>query len=557
MAYDHRKYSPFPLIDRPQRRWPNRAITQAPAWCAVDLRDGNQALVRPMSVAQKRRLFQLLVDVGVKEIEVGFPSASQPDFDFVRAIIEEKLIPEDVTIQVLVQAREELIARTFEALKGVHRAVVHLYNSTSTVQRDYVFELPRAGIRQIAEQGARLVKDYAAKQPETEWWFEYSPESFTGTELDFAAEICNAVINVWRPDQGQHVIINLPSTVESSMPNVYADMIEWMHDHLEHRDKIRLSVHTHNDRGCGVASAEMGLLAGAERVEGTLLGNGERTGNTDMVTMAMNMYSQGVDPKLDLSDMRRIIEVVEYCTEIKTHPRHPWAGELVYTAFSGSHQDAIRKSLAKQSTEQPWHVAYLPIDPEDLGRRYEEVVRINSQSGKGGVLYVLERDFGITLPRWLQIAFSKVVQTHAERTGNEIEGAGVRELFDEAYVNAPDDLRLGDYQVNRVGDSVRIEGSVSNVPIRGEGNGVVDAFMNGIRASHGVSGIVEAFDEFALTDGTTAPAMACVRLGIEGRAVIGVAFAADTTGAALQAVLNALGRVRAEAGKAGPSIAAE
>jgi 2-isopropylmalate synthase len=510
-----------------------------------------------MTVEQKRRLFQLLVEVGVKEIEVGFPSASQPDFDFVRAIIEEGLIPPDVTIQVLVQAREELIARTYEALKGVHRAVVHLYNSTSTVQRDYVFELPRAGIREIAVQGARWVKEYAAKQPETEWWFEYSPESFTGTELDFAAEICNAVIDVWRPDQGQHVIINLPSTVEMSTPNVYADMIEWMHDNIKHRDKIRLSVHTHNDRGCGVAAAELGMLAGAERVEGTLLGNGERTGNTDMVTMAMNMYSQGVDPKLDLSDMRRIIEVVEFCTEIKTHPRHPWAGELVYTAFSGSHQDAIRKSLAKQSDEQPWHVAYLPIDPSDLGRRYEEVVRINSQSGKGGVLYVLERDFGITLPRWLQIAFSKVVQTEAERTGNEIDGGEVRDLFDQAYVNAPDDLRLGDYQVNRVGDNVRIEGSVSNVPVRGEGNGVVDAFMNGIRSSHGVSGIVEAFDEFSLTHGTTAPAMACVRLGIEGQAVVGVAFAADTTGAALQAVLNALGRVRAAAAAAGPSIAAE
>jgi 2-isopropylmalate synthase len=557
MAYDHRKYSAFPLIHRPERRWPNRAITQAPAWCAVDLRDGNQALVRPMSVEQKRRLFQLLVEVGVKEIEVGFPSASQPDFDFVRAIIEEGLIPQDVTIQVLVQAREELIARTYEALKGVHRAVVHLYNSTSTVQRDYVFELPRAGIVDIAVQGARWVKEYAAKQPETEWWFEYSPESFTGTELDFAAEICNAVIDVWRPDQGQHVVINLPSTVENSMPNVYADMIEWMHDNLKHRDKLRLSVHTHNDRGCGVAAAEMGMLAGADRVEGTLLGNGERTGNTDIVTMAMNMYSQGVDPKLDLGDMRRIIEVVEYCTEIKVHPRHPWAGELVYTAFSGSHQDAIRKSLAKQSDEEPWHVAYLPIDPADLGRRYEEVVRINSQSGKGGVLYVLERDFGITLPRWLQIAFSKVVQQQAERSGNEIDGSQVRELFEHAYVNVPEDLHLGDYQVNRVGDKVSVEASVSNVPVRGEGNGVVDAFMNGIRVSHGVSGVVEAFDEFALTHGTTAPAMACVRLGIDGQGVVGVAFAADTTAAALQAVLNALGRVRAVTRGAGPSIAAE
>ena len=556
MAYDHRKYRPFPQIHRPQRRWPDRAITQAPSWCAVDLRDGNQALVRPMSVLQKRRLFQLLVEVGVKEIEVGFPSASQPDFDFVRAILDEGMVPDDVTIQVLTQARKELIERTFESLKGAKRGVVHLYNSTSTVQRDYVFQLPREGILAIAVQGARWIKELATKYPQTEWTFEYSPESFTGTELDFAAEIVNAVLDVWRPDQGQPVIINLPSTVEMSTPNVYADMIEWMHDNIKYRDKIRLSVHTHNDRGCGVAAAELAVMAGADRVEGTLLGNGERTGNMDMVTMAMNLYSQGVDPKLDLSNMRRIIETVEYCTEIETHPRHPWAGELVYTAFSGSHQDAIRKSLAKQSSDQPWHVAYLPIDPEDLGRRYEEVIRINSQSGKGGVLYVLERDFGITLPRWLQIAFSKVVQTEAERTGNEIEGAAVRELFDASYVRSADDLHLGDYQVTRVGDRVRVQASVSGKPVHGEGNGVVDAFMQGICASHGVTAVVEAFDEFALTQGATAPAMACVRLGLGGHAVIGVAFAEDTTGAALQAVLNALARTRALAGQSA-SIAAE
>ncbi|MEY4581865.1 MAG: hypothetical protein RL701_6568 [Pseudomonadota bacterium] len=569
MAYDHRKYRPFPQIQLPTRSWPDRVISQAPSWCAVDLRDGNQALVRPMSVQQKRRLFQLLVEIGVKEIEVGFPAASQPDFDFVRSIIEEGLIPADVTIQVLTQAREELITRTFEALKGVHRAVVHLYNSTSTVQREHVFNLPRTGIVQIAEQGARWIKEHAQKAPETEWWFEYSPESFTGTELDFAAEIVNAVIRVWQPDQGQHVIINLPSTVEMSTPNVYADMIEWMHNHIEQRDKIRLSLHTHNDRGCGVASAELGVMAGADRVEGTLLGNGERTGNMDLVTMAMNLYSQGVDPKLDLSNMRHIIETVEFCTEIETHPRHPYAGELVYTAFSGSHQDAIRKSLAKQTQARAWDVAYLPIDPLDLGRRYEEVIRINSQSGKGGVLYVLERDFGITLPRWLQISFSKVVQTEAERSGTEVDGAQVRELFDNAYVLASDDLQLGDYQVTRVGDRVRISGSVSGRSVNGEGSGVVEAFMQGISRSHGVTAVVEAFDEFALGQGATAPAMACVRLGIsnvagiESSAVIGVAFAEDTTGAALQAVLNALGRARAfvghvaQAAHAGPSLAAE
>ena len=559
MAYDYRKYRAFTPIHRPDRRWPNRTITAAPSWCAVDLRDGNQALVRPMTVLQKKRLFKLLVDIGVKEIEVGFPSASQLDFDFVRAIIEEGMIPDDVTIQVLTQAREELIARSFESVKGAKRAVMHLYNSTSTVQRERVFELSRDGIRGIAEQGARWVKEYAAKQPETEWWFEYSPESFTGTELEFAAEVVNAVIKVWQPQNGQHVIINLPSTVEMSTPNIYADMIEWMHDHIEHRDKIRLSLHTHNDRGCGVAAAELGVMAGADRIEGTLLGNGERTGNMDLVTMAMNLYSQGVDPKLDLSDMRSIIETVEYCTEIETHPRHPYAGELVYTAFSGSHQDAIRKSLSKQRSDEPWQVAYLPIDPADLGRRYEEVVRINSQSGKGGVLYVLERDFGITLPRWLQIAFSKVVQEEAERSGNEIEGGLVRELFDAAYVRSPDDFRLGDYQVQRVGDRVRVEGSVSGKSVRGEGNGVVEAFMQGVQGSHGVSAIVEAFDEFALGTGATAPAMACVRLGVAGSAVVGVAFAEDTTAAALQAVLNALGRARALVNKtngAGRTLAA-
>jgi len=556
MAFDFRKYRPFPRIERPERRWPNRAIERAPAWCAVDLRDGNQALVRPMNVEQKKRLFRLLVDIGVKEIEVGFPSASQPDFDFVRAIIEEKMIPDDVTIQVLTQAREDLIARSYESLRGAKRAIMHLYNSTSTVQRERVFELPREGVRRIAEQGAGWVRDYAARQPETEWWFEYSPESFTGTELDYAAEVVNAVIGAWRPDLGQHVIVNLPATVEMSTPNVYADMIEWMHDHITHREKIRLSLHTHNDRGCGVAAAELGVLAGADRIEGTLLGNGERTGNMDLVTMAMNLYSQGIDPELDLSDMRRIIETVEYCTEIDTHPRHAYAGELVYTAFSGSHQDAIRKSLAKQRADEPWQVAYLPIDPADLGRRYEEVIRINSQSGKGGVLHVLERDFGITLPRWLQISFSKVVQGEAERTGSEVDGAKVRELFDAAYVATPEGFGLGDYQVKRVAERVRVEASVSGKAVRGEGNGVVDAFMHAMASTHGVSAVVEAFDEFALAQGATASAMACVRLGIGQTAVIGAAFAEDTTGAALQAVLNALGRARALGG-AGLSPAAE
>ncbi len=430
MTYDPSKYRPYPPVHRPDRRWPSRTITRAPRLCAVDLRDGNQALANPMNVDQKTELFRLLVDIGIKEIEVGFPSASQPDFDFVRRLIEEDLVPRDVTIQVLTQSREDLIARTFEALSGARRASVHLYNSTSRVQRERVFGLDEAGIRDLAVQGARWVKAHAEREVGTEWIFQYSPESFTGTELPFARDVVNAVLSVWHPERGQPVIVNLPATVEMSTPNVYADQIEWMIDHIAHRDLVTISLHTHNDRGCGIAAAELGLLAGADRVEGTLLGNGERTGNMDLVTFAMNLYSQGIHPGIDLSDMRRIIDTVERCTEIETHPRHPYAGELVYTAFSGSHQDAIRKSLAQQRPDEPWQVAYLPIDPTDLNRTYEEVVRINSQSGKGGVLYVLERDFGITLSRPVQRELSQVVQAEAERTGKEVESAMIRRLLD-------------------------------------------------------------------------------------------------------------------------------
>jgi len=542
MTYDHRKYAAFKPVQRPNRQWPNRVISKAPDWCAVDLRDGNQALVKPMSVEQKTRLFTLLVDIGFKEIEVGFPAASQPDFDFVRKIIDEKRVPDDVTLQVLTQAREELIARSFEALKGAKKANVHLYNSTSTVQRERVFGLSREAIKAIAVQGAQWVKEYAARQPETQWEFQYSPESFTGTELDYAAEVVNAVIGVWKPENGQNVVINLPATVEVSTPNVYADMIEWMGEHIHHREKVRISLHTHNDRGCGVAAAELGVLAGADRIEGCLLGNGERTGNMDLVTMAMNLYSQGIDPQLDLSDMRRIIDTVEYCTEIKTHPRHAYAGELVYTAFSGSHQDAIRKSLAKQKDDEPWQVAYLPIDPRDLGRRYEEVVRINSQSGKGGVLYVLERDFGITLPRWLQIEFSKVVQHEAERSGGEVEGGAIRQLFDTAYVTVPQGWRVGDYDIRRDGERVRVQANVSGTSLKGEGNGAVEALMDALKHEHGVSGVIESFDEYALGSGTEASAMACVRVRIGEDVSVGVALAEDTTSATLQAVLSAMGR---------------
>jgi 2-isopropylmalate synthase len=541
MTYDHRKYRPFPRIEKHDRRWPDRVIERAPTWCAVDLRDGNQALVKPMSVEQKLRMFGLLLEIGLKQIEVGFPSASQLDFDFVRTIIERGLIPEDVTIQVLTPARPALIERSFEALRGAPRAIMHLYNSTSTVQRERVFELDRAGICALAVEGARSIRECAARQPDTAWTFQYSPESFTGTELDFAAEIVNAVLEVWGPERGQRVIVNLPATVEMSTPNVYADMIEWMCDHVRHRQHVQISLHTHNDRGCGVAAAELGLLAGADRIEGTLLGNGERTGNMDLVTAALNLYSQGIDPELNLSDMRRIIETVEHCTEIETHPRHAYAGELVFTAFSGSHQDAIRKSLAKQRPDEPWQVAYLPIDPRDLGRRYEEVVRINSQSGKGGVLHVLERDFGITLPRWLQIDFSRVVQEESEARGGELTPVAIRELFERTYVANREQARLSDYRVHRNGKRVRVEADVGGSTLAGEGEGAVEALLDALAERHGIRGVIEAFDEFALESGTGAQAMACVKLRAGDEVGVGVAFAKDTTSGALQAVLNALG----------------
>ena len=397
-SFDHRKYQPFAPVAMTGRRWPDQVIEQAPLWCSVDLRDGNQALIEPMTTRQKSRLWDLLVQVGFKEIEVGFPSASSHDYDFVRDLIENDRIPDDVTIQVLVQARPELIEKTFEALRGVRRAVVHVYNSTSTVQREQVFGLDREGIIDIAVNGAKLVKEWAEKFPETEWVFEYSPESFTGTELDFAVEVCDAVNAVWQPTPDNPVIINLPATVEMSTPNIYADQIEWFCRNVANRDSLLISLHTHNDRGCAVAAAELGVMAGADRVEGTLMGNGERTGNMDVVTMAMNLYSQGVDPRLDLSQMDEIIQTCKECTQLPVHPRHPWAGELVFTAFSGSHQDAIKKCLARREDEKPWEVAYLPIDPADIGRSYQEVIRINSQSGKGGIAYVLERDHGLELP---------------------------------------------------------------------------------------------------------------------------------------------------------------
>ncbi len=544
MAFDHRKYAAFKPIAKKDRRWPDQVIQKAPTWCAVDLRDGNQSLIKPMSVAQKQRLFDLLVKLGFKEIEIGFPAASQPDFDFCRKLIEENRIPDDVKIQVLTQARPELIERTYQALEGARQAIVHVYNSTSTVQREQVFGLDREGIRDIAVRGARIVRDIAARYPDTDWTFQYSPESFTGTELDFSAEVIDAVTAEWRPDQGQPVIINLPATVEMATPNVFADQIEWICENIRDRDHLSISVHTHNDRGCGVAAAELAVMAGADRVEGTLMGNGERTGNMDLVTMAMNLYSQGIDPTLDLSGMAEITEVVEACTEISTHPRHPYAGELVFTAFSGSHQDAIRKCLARRKEGETWNVAYLPIDPSDLGRRYEEVVRINSQSGKGGVAYVLERDYDISLPRWLQIEFSKVVQQEAETNGGEIDSHTIHRLFEERYLKVHPDWALRSYDLHRDDEGVRAEVVVgsdkASVTLTGQGLGAVEAVSDALTARFGVTISVEAYDEFALGEGTKANALACIRLNANGRHCSAAALAEDTTSATLQALLSAV-----------------
>jgi 2-isopropylmalate synthase len=432
------KYQPYQPIDLPDRRWPSRTITEPPVWCSVDLRDGNQALIEPMGLERKLRMWDALVKMGFKEIEVGFPSASQTDFDFVRHIIERGKVPSDVTIQVLTQSRDHLIERTFEAIQGAPKAIVHLYNSTSELQRRVVFGQDKAGIVEIAVQGARLIERLGRDFPGTELTYQYSPESFTGTELDFAKEICEAVMDVWQPTPERKVILNLPATVEMATPNIYADQIEWFDRHVRDRDSIVLSVHPHNDRGTGVAATELALMAGADRVEGTLFGNGERTGNVDIVTLALNLYSQGVHPGLDCSDINELMQVVEYCNQLPVHPRHPYAGELVFTAFSGSHQDAINKGFqAMRRTNQPlWEVPYLPIDPADLGRSYEAVIRINSQSGKGGIAYVLEKDYGLALPKRLQIEFSRAVQVVADRSGEELESHQIWACFTDEYLEA-------------------------------------------------------------------------------------------------------------------------
>ena len=543
-AFDHTKYRPFPVISKADRRWPSEVITKAPLWCAVDLRDGNQALIEPMNVSQKQRMWKLLVKLGFKQIEIGFPSASQPDFDFCRWLIEENQIPEDVQIQALTQARPELIERTYEALDGVKQAIVHVYNSTSPVQREKVFKLDKQGIIDIAVNGAQKVLDESKKHPETDWYFEYSPESFSSTEIDFSIEVCNAVIDVWQPTPDHKAIFNLPATVECATPNVFADQVETFCDQINKRDSILVSLHTHNDRGCGVAAAELALMAGADRVEGTLMGNGERTGNMDIVTMAMNLYSQGIDPQLDLSNADEIVRVVSECTQIAAHPRHPWLGELVYTAFSGSHQDAIRKCLAQQKDDEPWDVAYLPIDPQDLGRDYQSVIRVNSQSGKGGVAYILENDYGLQLPRWLQIEASRKVQAHAEQESIEVSSEQIWDIVQHSFMSADTGRELSAYHLDRNGDNESIratlttkDASAAEITISGQGDGALSAFCNAIEKTFNCSLEIINYDQHAIGSGTDASAMGYMQVKINGERYCGMAKNRDIISANLNAIL--------------------
>jgi 2-isopropylmalate synthase len=539
-SFDHTKYTPFKPVAITNRTWPDKAITKAPIWSSVDLRDGNQALVEPMTVEQKKQFFALLVDVGFKEIEVGFPAASQLDFDFVRWLIEEDQVPDDVYIQVLTQARPELIERTYESLKGAKKAIVHVYNSTSTTQREQVFRMDMEGIKQIAVNGAKCVKEHAAKHPETEWVFQYSPESFTGTEIDYAIEVVNAVADVWQPTPDNKIIINLPATVEVSTPNRYADQIEYFCRNVKQRDSMIVSLHTHNDRGCGVAAAELGVMAGADRIEGTLLGNGERTGNMDVVTMAMNIYSQGIDPELALGDMDRIISVVQACTLLQVHPRHPYAGELVFTAFSGSHQDAIKKCLANQTDDKPWDVAYLPIDPRDVGRSYQEVIRVNSQSGKGGVAYTLEQEYGLALPRWLQVEFSPIVQQFAEKDGGVVDAESMKNLFENSFMTGTTPYKLGKYDLAKDDvDTVHAEliSNNSSIKITGNGNGALSAFSEALGKHFNMRVDIIQYQEHALTVGSDSQAIAYVQANIDGDRYNGVAIDNDIVSASIQALL--------------------
>jgi 2-isopropylmalate synthase len=545
-----RKYRPYAPVDLPRRQWPSRTIERAPIWCSVDLRDGNQALIEPMGFERKLRMFELLVRMGFKEIELGFPSASDTEFEFVRRMIDEGRIPEDVTIQVLTQARDELIRRTFDSVRGARRAIVHLYNSTSTLQRRVVFGLDQAGIVDIAVKGTALSKELARGMPETEILFEYSPESFTGTELPFAKEICEAVMDAWEASPSRKIILNLPATVEMSTPNVYADQIEWFGANVKNRDFFVLSVHPHNDRGTAVAAAELAVMAGADRVEGTLFGNGERTGNVDIITLALNLLTQGVDPELEIDDIDAIAETVKYCNRLPIHPRHPYVGELVFTAFSGSHQDAIKKGLAaaKAALKDFWEVPYLPIDPSDLGRSYEAIIRINSQSGKGGVAYVMEENYGFRLPRKLSIEFSQCIQKTADDTGLELSPEEIWSAFSAEYLE-PGRFMLGEHAIiSSEGDeaSCRFTGLLSDggVPraIAGGGNGPIAAFVTAVNAGTGAEIRIVEYSEHSLDAGSDACAVAYVEARVGGRSTFGVGVHLSIVTASFQAVVSALNR---------------
>lgn len=552
-SFNYNKYLPYKPLKKDDRRWPDRIIQKAPIWCSVDLRDGNQALVDPMSPAQKLELFNLLVEVGFKEIEVGFPAASKPDYDFIRHLIENDLIPDDVTIQILTQAREELIAKSFESLKGARKAIIHLYNSTSTIQREQVFCKSKDEIKEIAVQGAIWVRNYALKYKETQWQFQYSPESFTGTEMDYAVEVCNAVNAIWEPTAERPTIINLPATVEMTTPNVYADQIEWVCDNIMHRENVIISLHTHNDRGCAVATAELGLLAGADRIEGTLLGNGERTGNMDIITAAMNLYSRGVDPELYLANIDHIIQTVERCTQINVHPRHPYAGELVFAAFSGSHQDAINKCLKKYQPGTAWQVAYLPIDPKDVGRTYQEVIRINSQSGKGGIGYILANEYGWQLPRWMQVDFSPIVQHEAERIEGEVSSEIIAKLFNDNYFKIENAYSIDGFNIHYENKQVKLNASLKkdnkSIDIKAEGHGPLEAFVRAITKELGYVIDIVDYNEHTLGGNESSEAMAYIQANINGQRYCGIGKSQDIVQASFQALLNAMGRYEQFQGK--------
>lgn len=544
------KYRPFPTIALPDRQWPNRTITKAPRWLSTDLRDGNQALIDPMDAEKKTRMFDLLVKVGLKEIEVGFPSAGATEFDFISGLIREDRIPDDVTIQVLTQSRRDLIERSFESLEGARTAIVHLYNAVSPAWRKIVFGMTRDEVRQIAIEGAKILRDEAAKRPSTDWFFEYSPETFSTAELDFSVEVCAAVMEVLKPTPDHPLILNLPATVECATPNVYADQIEWFGRNIPNRDCVVISLHTHNDRGTGVAAAELGVMAGADRVEGCLLGNGERTGNCDLVTVALNMYTQGVDPKLDLSDIDEVVNTVNYCTNLPVHPRTPYAGDLVFTAFSGSHQDAIKKGFAAQSARNDdlWEVPYLPIDPADLGRSYEAVIRVNSQSGKGGVAWVIEQDKGLKLPKRLQADFSRHVQAMADATSRELNAADIWGGFEATYLPRDGDrFVLRDYEESGSTGQRTFIGRVlvdgEERSISGRGNGLISSVIAALADTTGPNLEVIDYNEHAIGHGADAQAAAYVEARTpDGRVVFGVGLDTDIATASVRAVLSAANR---------------